>query len=327
MSARNDARSFKSARLRGLWLLALLWPLWSPAHEDPELAGYVDVPGGQIWYRLNGRQHLGKATALIAIHGGPGGSHRTMMPFVELASERPVILYDQLDCGNSDRPNRAENWTVQRFVSEIEALRRHLKLSKVILAGHSWGGALAAEYAVAYPGFVSGLILSSPLISTAEWVDDASKLIEGLEPDVREALRRNIAAGTFDSPEYRKAEEAFYDRHMCRADPCPVAQYVQGSRGEFNIGPYLHMWGPSEFHPTGTLKTYDVSRRLREVQVPALVICGEFDEVLPATCRRHGARISKSDVVIVPEAAHATLIEQKDVYLRAVREFLAEHRL
>lgn len=316
-----------ASRARWIWLFALLWPLWSAAHEDPELAGYVDVPGGQIWYRLNGRQHLGKTTALIAIHGGPGGSHRTMMPYVELANERPVILYDQLDSGNSDRPNRPENWTVQRFVQEIGALRRHLKLSRVIVAGHSWGGALAAEYALAHPGSVSGLILSSPLVSTPEWVDDASKLIDGLAPQVRDALRRHIAAGTFDSPEYREAEEAFYDRHMCRANPCPVQQYVQGSRGEFNIGPYLYMWGPSEFHPTGTLKTYDVTPRLREVRVPSLAICGEFDEVLPATCRKHGARIAKSDVVIVPEAAHATLIEQKDVYLQAVRRFLSEHRL
>ena len=42
------------------------------AHQDPEIAGYVEVDGGRIWYRLNGAEHLGKRPAIIVMHGGPG---------------------------------------------------------------------------------------------------------------------------------------------------------------------------------------------------------------------------------------------------------------
>jgi L-proline amide hydrolase len=305
-----------------LLLATLLSPFAAFAHQDPDIAGYVDVPGGRIWYRLNGHEHLGKKPALIVIHGGPGGSHRMLMPFVELADERAVILYDQLDCGNSDQPNHPGNWTVDRFVAEIEALRRHLRLSRVIVAGHSWGGALAAEYAVRHPNALSGLILASPLISASEWMADASALLDELDPQTRDTLRRHIAAGTFDSPDYIAAERTFYARHLCRANPCPGGEYLQGSRNEFNPTLYRYMWGPSEFHVSGTLSTYDVSHRLGNVRVPTLVICGEFDEARPETCRRHGARIPNAAVAIVPNAAHAAVVEQKATFLSTVREFL-----
>ena len=306
----------------GIVLLLATYPL--AAHEDPEIAGYVEVPGGKIWYRLNGLRHVGKRPALIVIHGGPGGSHRMLMPFVELADEWPVVLYDQLDSGNSDQPNRTGNWTVERFVAEIEALRRHLKLSKVIVVGHSWGGALAAEYAIAHPRALSAVILASPLISTPEWLADAAQLVDELDPQTRDTLRRHVAAGTFDDPEYLDAEREFYAQHMCRMTPCPGGEYREGSRNEFNATLYRYMWGPSEFHATGTLRTFDISGELNRLQAPTLVICGEFDEARPETCRRHGARIPNSKVTIVPNAAHAALLEQKAIFLAAVRRFLEE---
>ena len=67
---------------------------------EPTKAGFVPVKGGRIWYRMNGNEHFAKGkTPLIVIHGGPGFSHHYLLPLVDLADERPVILYDQLDSG------------------------------------------------------------------------------------------------------------------------------------------------------------------------------------------------------------------------------------
>ena len=79
-------------------LLIILFTAIPPAlaHQDPEQSGFIDVEGGKIWYRLNGLEHLGKAPAIIVMHGGPGGTHRGLMPYVELSDTYPVILYDQL---------------------------------------------------------------------------------------------------------------------------------------------------------------------------------------------------------------------------------------
>jgi len=121
------------------------------AHQDPDGAGYIEVDGWRIWYRLNGAEHLGKRPASIVAHGGPGGTHRGNMSYVALSDEYPVILYDQLGTGNSDPQGDKQAWTVEHFVAEIDRIRKALELESVIFAGHSWGGTLAAEYAVSQP--------------------------------------------------------------------------------------------------------------------------------------------------------------------------------
>jgi len=117
---------FGSSILVGLWLLC--GPVASePARSatpDPEIAGYVAVQGGRVWYRINGTEHFADGKMpLLVIHGGPGFSHHYLLTLTDLADERPVIFYDQLDSGNSDRPGEAANWTVDRFVDEIDHLR------------------------------------------------------------------------------------------------------------------------------------------------------------------------------------------------------------
>src|SRR6185369_730964 len=113
-----------------------------PAHE-----GYVPVEGGRVWYRIIGE---GKATPLIILHGGPGFTSYAYEPLAAaLADERPVIVYDQLGCGRSDRSSDTKLWTVARFERELAALRTALKLDRIYLLGHSWGGQLAVEHALA----------------------------------------------------------------------------------------------------------------------------------------------------------------------------------
>ena len=115
-------------------------------YPAPESSGFVDVPGGRIWYRSNGDRHRDRVPLLI-VHGGPGMQHDYLLPLTELAEERRVILYDQLDCGRSDRPGDPANWTFERYLAEIEYLRQGLGLERCHLLGNSWGGSLAAVYA------------------------------------------------------------------------------------------------------------------------------------------------------------------------------------
>ncbi len=308
--------------LPALFVAMCALPDPAAAHQDPEIAGYVKVDGGRIWYRLNGSRHLGKRPAIIVAHGGPGGKHRGNMSYVKLADTHPVILYDQLGTGNSDPQPDRRFWTVERFVGEIDHLRRALKLDKVIIAGHSWGGSLAAEYAVRNADGLRAAILSSPLINTKQWIADNKVWIAKLPKKVRRTLRKHEKAGTTGHKAYRKAEKFFYSRHMCRKKPCPNRHYRKdGPKG--NRAMYLHMWGPSEFHCTGTLKDYDVGQRLPRVKVPTLMICGEFDEAAPKSCKRYAAMIRGATNVVVPDAGHATMAEDEVFYLKAVRRFLA----
>jgi len=297
------------------------------AHQDPDQSGYIQVDGGKIWYRMNGLEHLGKKPAIIAMHGGPGGTHRGLMPYVELSDTYPVILYDQLGNGKSakfvDDIDDQSTWTVEHFVKEIDQIRNALGLEEVIIAGHSWGGTLSAEYAVKNMPGLRASILGSPLISTPQWVADNNIWIDQLPAIHRDNIRKHEAAGTFDDPEYRAAESAFYDEHMCRQDPCPDRGYRAGGlRGNRTM--YRTMWGPSEFTANGTLKNYDISPQLHTIKVPALMICGEFDEAAPKSCKKFAGMIDDAKTVIVPNAGHAITAEAHDFVVKTIRDWLEE---
>ena len=105
--------------------------------------GFVDVTGGRVWYRRAGD---GGRTPLLILHGGPGAASYYVEPLAErLAPHRPTIVYDQLGCGLSERPNDPSLWTRERFAREVDAVREALGLDEVVLFGHSWGSVLAVD--------------------------------------------------------------------------------------------------------------------------------------------------------------------------------------
>jgi len=279
--------------------------------------GRVAVSGGEIWYKIVG---AGPGAPLLVIHGGPGFSHDYLLPIEALGRDRPVIFYDQLDCGNSDQPGDPGNWRVSRFVAEIETLRRALGLSKFHILGHSWGGALAAEYAASSRSRILGCVLASPLINTPRWMEDNLRWRKLLPADVQATLDRNEKAGTVRSSEYQEAVQVFYERHLCRSDPWPQPLLASLEKGNFDL--YVNMWGETEFLATGTLRTYDGTQNLPRIQAPTLFTCGEFDEAPPVTMYRYSQLVPNSEVRVFTDASHTPHLEQTAAFNQAVAVFL-----
>src|SRR5437588_10832093 len=120
--------------------------------------GYVDFRGYRTWYRIAGDRNAG-ATPLLALHGGPGSTHNYFAPLERLGGERPVVLYDQIGCGNSDRPRDIE-WDVAVFRDEVDALREQLGLERIHRLGTSWGWTLAQAHVLAGAQGILSLTLS-----------------------------------------------------------------------------------------------------------------------------------------------------------------------
>jgi len=131
-------------------------------HRLTPSEGYVNVTGGRVWYRIVGS---GSRTPLLVVNGGPGNSSHYVKPLSALADERPVIFYDQLGCGRSDRPDDTTLWRTERFVEEVAQIRKALGLEEVHLYGHSWGTMLAVDYMLTKPKGIKSLILASPALS------------------------------------------------------------------------------------------------------------------------------------------------------------------
>lgn len=291
---------------------------------EPIEAGFFPVRGGAAWYRLNGREHFARGkTPLVVAHGGPGFSHHYVLPLVALADERPVIFWDQLDSGNSQRPGKPENWTVERFVSEIDGLRAELGLDRLVLFGNSWGGSITIEYAAQQPPGLVAAIISSPLVSTKRWIDENTAYRKELPAETQAILDKHEQAGTTDSQEYQDAAMVFYRRHLNRQDPWP--DELNRSFEVFNPDLYVAMWGPTEFNATGSLKDYDATEKLSKIIVPALFTAGEFDEATPAAVRDFAGMVPNATVEIIPDASHTAFLEQRDAYLEIVRAFLKKH--
>ena len=171
------------------------------------------------------------------------------------------------------------------------------------------------------------LILSSPLVTTAQWEHDADSLLRALPDSTQAAIARHEADHTTSSPEYVSATKAYYALYLSRTPSHPTADN-DSSRAGFGRQVYEYMWGPSEFSSTGTLKTFDATPWLRGVRVPTLFIAGEFDEATPASTRNFSRLVPGSQFVMIPGSGHLTTKDNPDALRAEIRAFLArvEHR-
>lgn len=282
--------------------------------------GRIAVTGGDIWYGVAGDRRKDRVP-LVVIHGGPGMSHDYLYPLIDLAGERPVVFYDQLDAGRSDRPNDPVNWRVPRFLDEIDRLREGLGLDRVAVFGNSWGGTLAAAYGARRPDGLEKLVLSSPLLQTETWIRDNSLYRAALPEEVRRVMDAHEAKEDTGTQAYLDAVDVFYQRHLCRATPWP--DYLVATFEALNEVCYAGMWGPNEFTCNGILQGYDGTPGLGSISVPTLVTCGEFDEATPQSCRKFTDLIKNARLEVFPDASHMAFVEKRDAYIKSLRRFLA----
>ena len=287
--------------------------------EIVERTGTIPVPGGNVWYRIVGE---GDATPLLTLHGGPGVPSAYLATLAGLADERPVIFFDQLGCGNSDRPDDPALWTTERSVAEVQAVVAALGLTRFHLLGQSWGTMLAVDYLLTRPDGVVSVTLASPALSIPRWTADARTFVQAMPEDVRATIVAHEAAGTTDSPEYLAAIDAYYRRHVCRMDPWPDP--MTSALATMSRDVYQTMWGPSEFCATGSLRDYDRTDRLGELDMPALFTCGRFDEATPEATAWYASLVPGARIVIFEDSSHVAHLEEETAYLDALRAFLRQ---
>ena len=279
--------------------------------------GFINVSGGRVWYRVVGS---GPGTPLLLLHGGPGVPSVYLKPLEALGDERPVVFYDQLGSGQSDRPKDTSLWTIERFVKEVGQVREALGLDQIHLYGHSWGSMLAASYILTRPSGVRSLVLASAPMSAQRYTRDVRDLLATLPEAVRTTIETHERDGSFDSPEYQGAMMEFYKVYLARRQPWSAE--LQKAFAELNPDVYIYMQGPSEFTITGTIKDYDVTDRLKEIAVPTLFTVGEYDEVRTEAVRLYQSLVPGSGLTVIENAAHVTMHDEPKRYLQVLRDFL-----
>ncbi len=278
--------------------------------------GMIDVPGGRVWYHDTGP---GSGAPVLALHGGPGASSGYLAGLDVLPAGRRVVRYNQIGSSKSEYDLSEDLWRIERFVDELGAVRDALGLDRVHLYGHSWGTLLAVRYLLDGGAGIVSLTLVSPWFSTPRYLDDVRNLasrLPGEAPAIIEALAHDEAV---TPQQMRVAVAAFYREYFCRDAEKLAALFQDGPPGPA----YEAMWGPNEFHSTSpVLANLDITDRLGEVAVPTLLLCGEHDPCTPETTRWFQSLISGSEVVVLPDCSHMSILEDREAHLAAVADFL-----
>jgi len=295
-------------------------PLANGARE-PDAVERVAVEGGEVAVYCFGAGD----NVLLLVNGGPGlpcdylrDSHS------QLADEgRRVVAWDQLGTGRSDRPDDPALWTIERYAREMEQVRASLGAGKVDVLGQSWGGFLAIEHALAFPGGIARLVLSNTAADVPHLLAEQARLRAALGSETVTMMLRREAQGTTDHPEYQAAVAILNWRHVHRLDALPASlrRSMQGANHEI----YGHMWGANEFQCDGNLKDWSRLEELHRISVPALIVAGEHDELTPACAQRMQRELPLGRLAIIRNASHSSCFEEPESYFGLLRAFLAEY--
>ena len=329
----------KILRILPLVFLVAVSLLAQPAAKaKPEAAslypirdGFVDAHGVLIYY-----WEIGRGAPLMIVHGGPGASHDYFLPYLlPLARHNRLIFIDERGSGKSEKLDDVSQYTVENMVEDCEAVRQALGLGKISLLGHSYGGVLAQAYALKYQKNLSHLILGSTFASTRELNDALAKMKAAMPSDDREKLDSLEKAGLFGKglpyergrypDEYAKLAWGIgYFPYLYQRHPNPNADpLADNTSTAWDL--YREMWGShGEFIVDGNLKSVEYVDRLATIKVPTLIIAGDHDESDPVMSKEMHEKIAGSKLVILPESGHMTFVDQPNIFIKTVNDFVNE---
>jgi len=287
------------------------------------LAGVKMLPvaGGKykVWTKRLGSSPL----KVLVLHGGPGFSHEYLEALEAFLPEAGIEMYyyDQLGCNNSDHPEDPSLWTLPRYVEEVEEVRRGLGLDHFVLYGHSFGGALALEYALKYPQHLRGLVVSNMAASSDAFLRHTAKWKLQLSPSQQLQMKGLEERQAYDSPEYQQIMmNVLYPQMLCRTKPWPSGFTRALERANLTI--YTQMQGRSEFLVTGNLKNWNVWDRLHEIYVKTLMIGAKYDEMDPEDMKKMATMVANGTYAYCSEGSHLCMWDDQAAYFQQLLSFL-----
>ena len=284
----------------------------------------IETPKGtfKVWTKRIGNNPTIK---LLLLHGGPAMTHEYFECFESFFPKEgiEIIEYDQLGSYYSDQPKDSSLWVTERFVEEVEQVRKALGLNKdnFYLLGSSWGGILAMEYALKYQDNLKGLIISNMMASMPDYEKYNGRLRSQMRQSLVDSLQAYEALGQYKNPDYQALVfKEYYTKHLCRLPEWPEA--VMRSMKHVNEEIYVMMQGPSEFKTGGRLITWDRKKDLPKIKVPTLTIGAQFDTMDPEHMKWMSKQVQKGDYLFCPNGSHLSMWDDQKTYINGVLKFI-----
>ena len=304
--------------------------------RDDQLTGGIKMipiktPKGtfKVWTKTVGNNPKIK---VLLLHGGPGLTHELYECFDGYFPNESIeyIYYDQLGSYYSDQPNDNSLWTNERFVEEVEQVRKASGCDNTnfYILGQSWGGILAMEYALKYQKNLKGLIISNMMASAPAYNKYAEEVLGPKLPKaVFDQIKTFEKNKDYTNPKYTELLfKYYYTEHILRM---PVDQWPESINRAFkhiNSNVYVYMQGPSEFGITGdaSLKNWDVTARLKSISVPTLVIGAKYDTMDPKHMEWMSKEVQNGRFLLCPNGSHLSQYDDPKTYFPGVIKFLKD---
>jgi pimeloyl-ACP methyl ester carboxylesterase len=235
---------------------------------------------------------MDRLSAIVFIHGA-GGSHQIWLNQLRVLGRRwRVIALDLPGHGDSNGSGAEQIEVYRDLVKEFVA---QFGLGRIVLVGHSMGGAITQGFALAYPD----QLVAIGLVGTGARLRVHPKILAGLRHEPRDAVecitKWARAPGT-------PAEVVGQDAEAMLRTPVPVIE--------------------RDFR---ACDGFDLMETVEEIAVPALVICGADDLMTPPKYARYlHQKIKGSQLALISGAGHMVMLEKPDEVNRAIEVFLEQ---
>jgi len=257
----------------------------------------------------------GDGQPLICLPGGPMRSSAYLGDLGGLSAHRQLVLLDLRGTGESAVPADPASYRCDRQVDDVEALRAHLGLDRLDLAGHSGGATLALLYAARYPDRIGRLVLLTP-----------SPRAVGLT--VTELDRRQVAELRKDEPWFPDAFAAFeriWAGDATEADWAAVAPFWYGrwdaaSQEEFaRQETELNEDAAERYYADGAVDPDAVRSAIAGLHVPVLLVAGGYDMALPpARAAEYANLFPHAELAVLPGGGHSPWLDDPGWLVRTV---------
>jgi proline iminopeptidase len=285
----------------------------------------IKTPVGdfKVWTKRFGNNPRIK---VLLLHGGPAMTHEYMECFESFFPKEGFEFYeyDQLGSYYSDQPKDSSLWTIERFVDEVDQVRRAIggDSSNFFLLGNSWGGLLAMEYALKHQDHMKGLMVANMVASIPEYNKYAKNILAPqMDQKVLAEIKDMEAKNDYANPRYMELLiPNFYHEHLCRLAEWPDA--LNRAIKHLNPDIYVLMQGPSEFGASGRLLNWDIRGRLKEIKIPTLMIGAKHDTMDPAAMEEQSKMVLHGKYLFCPNGSHLSMWDDQQVFMSGVIRFI-----